>query len=424
MTKARPMARPESRAADVLAAAAPPHQGAEHHTKHGAGQQAAGEQRRDRYAGHRADGDQHDGCRDGPGLRAGRGKQGQQVALIGAARLHLGEQHRGDRRHVRRLGARYPRDEIHRAHQHIGQAAPHAAQQAGQEADHGAGHPGHLDQQTQQDEQRHGQENDLAHTLIHPPDQHQRGQMRGQGEVAEGGRAEGEGDRHAGEHQRRHQRHEEDEQIVAAQAVQHGTREVEVGGNHDRGCQRGQRHAPGPLLHQTDDTDQQHQDDAGGQRGGMPGAGNFQRRRRDRYFVAREVDGGIGHEAQETDADRQRQSLEIAAPGLSRGADDGRHPHVFRASEGDDGAHHGKPDELRGGQLVRPQQGIVEHVSADHAKEQHDHLGNDQNGRKQFDGQADPTIDQAKRRQHGTGGADRGRRGRGVSGHLGVPPLA
>ena len=46
--------------AEILAAVAPPHQRAQRDRQHHAGQQAAGEQRRDRDAGDRADGDQHD----------------------------------------------------------------------------------------------------------------------------------------------------------------------------------------------------------------------------------------------------------------------------------------------------------------------------------------------------------------------------
>ena len=49
-------------------------------------QQAAGEQRRDRDAGDRADGDQHEARRNGFGLRAGRGQQRDQLARLGAAR--------------------------------------------------------------------------------------------------------------------------------------------------------------------------------------------------------------------------------------------------------------------------------------------------------------------------------------------------
>ena len=49
----------------------------------------------------------------------GRRQQRHQVARLGAALLHLREQHRRDRRHVGRLGARDAGDQIHRADQHV-----------------------------------------------------------------------------------------------------------------------------------------------------------------------------------------------------------------------------------------------------------------------------------------------------------------
>ncbi len=67
------------------------------------------------------------------GLRAGRGEQRDQVAGLRAALLHLGEQHRRDRRHVGGLRAGDAGDEIHRADQHVRQAAAHVAEQAREE---------------------------------------------------------------------------------------------------------------------------------------------------------------------------------------------------------------------------------------------------------------------------------------------------
>ena len=50
------------------------------------------------------------------------------------------------------------------------QAAAHVAEQAGQEAYHGAGHAGHLDQEAEEHEQRHREQDQVAHALVHAPD--------------------------------------------------------------------------------------------------------------------------------------------------------------------------------------------------------------------------------------------------------------
>ncbi len=133
--------------AEILAAIAPPHQRRQRDRQHHARQQAAGEQRRNRDAGHRADGDQHQARRDGLGLRAGGREQGDEIAGLGAARLHFRKQHRRHRRHIGGLRARNARNQIHRADQHVMQSAADMAEQAGQKRHHGARHAGHLDQQ-------------------------------------------------------------------------------------------------------------------------------------------------------------------------------------------------------------------------------------------------------------------------------------
>ena len=68
--------------AEVFAAVTPPHQCRQRDRQHHAGQQAAGEQRRDRDAGHRTDRDQHQAGRDGFGLGAGGREQGDQIAGV------------------------------------------------------------------------------------------------------------------------------------------------------------------------------------------------------------------------------------------------------------------------------------------------------------------------------------------------------
>ena len=169
----------------ILAAIAPPHQHRQRDRQHHARQQPAGEQRRDRYAGHRADGDQHQAWRNGFGLRAGGREQGDEIAGPGAARLHLRKQHGRDGGHVGGLRARDARDQIHRADQHVMQAAADMAEQARQKRHHGARHAGHLDQQPKEHEQRHRQQDEVAHALVHAADQHHQRRARRQRQIAE-----------------------------------------------------------------------------------------------------------------------------------------------------------------------------------------------------------------------------------------------
>ena len=154
----------------VLVAIAPPHQRAQREPQHDGRQHPAREQGGDRDAGHRSDREQHQAGRNGFGLRAGRGEQRDQVALLRTASLHLGKQHGRDRRHVRRLGPGDARYQIHRAHQHVVQPAAHVAQQVAQERDHRLRHAGHLDQQAEKDEQRNGEQDQMRHAFVHAPD--------------------------------------------------------------------------------------------------------------------------------------------------------------------------------------------------------------------------------------------------------------
>ena len=78
------------------------------------------------------------------------------------------------------------------------QAAADMAEQAGQKRHHGARHAGHLDQQAEEHEQRHRQQDQMAHALVHAADQHHQRRPRRQREIAEDRQPKAEGDRHAG----------------------------------------------------------------------------------------------------------------------------------------------------------------------------------------------------------------------------------
>ena len=95
------------------------------------------------------------------------------------------------------------------------------AEQAGEEGDHGARHAGHFDEQPEKDEQRHRQQDEVRHALVHAADHDEHRRGGGERQIAEGGEPEGEGDRHAGEHRRRDDADEEDQQVEVAEPVQH-----------------------------------------------------------------------------------------------------------------------------------------------------------------------------------------------------------
>ncbi len=139
----------------VLRPVAPPDHATQRQAEHHAREQPAGEEGGDRHAGDRSDGDQDEARRDGLCLRAGRGEERDEVTRLGAALFHLGEQHGSHRGHVGRLRPGDARHEVHGADEHIVQPAANMAQKARQEGHHGARHAGHLDEQTEEDEQRH-----------------------------------------------------------------------------------------------------------------------------------------------------------------------------------------------------------------------------------------------------------------------------
>ena len=128
-------------------------------------------------------------------------EQRHEIAGLGAALLHLREQHRRDRRHVGRLGAGDAGDQIHRADQHVMQAAADMAEQARQEARPWpapcrSSRSGARGTRTAAPTSR--MRCDMP-SSIRPTTHHER-RARGQRQIAEGREAEREGDRHAGEH--------------------------------------------------------------------------------------------------------------------------------------------------------------------------------------------------------------------------------
>ena len=108
---------------------------------------------------------------------------------VRAARLHLGEQHRRDRRHVGGLRAGDARRRGTSRRAARSSSPPRTwPMRLGEKADHGARHAGDLDQEAEEHEQRHRQQDDVRHALVHPA--HHDGQRRAGGERQEGEGAE------------------------------------------------------------------------------------------------------------------------------------------------------------------------------------------------------------------------------------------
>ena len=101
------------------------------------------------------------------------------------------------------------------------------AQQACQEGDHGARHARHFDQQAEEDEQRHGKQNEMAHALVHAADQDHHRRLRGQRQIAEDRQAKRESDRHAGEDRGGDHADEKDQKIEVAEPVKQRRAEPE-----------------------------------------------------------------------------------------------------------------------------------------------------------------------------------------------------
>ena len=113
--------------------------------------------------------------------------------------------------------------------------------------------------------------------------------------------------------------------------------------------------------------------------------GDLQRRRRDVAFLVGVFVSRPGDQNEERQRRDGRDQIEIGAHGGLRVGDHGRHPHVLGAAERDRGAQHGEPQEQDRGQLVRPDQRLVQRVAGHHAGKQDDDFGDDQQRRRNLD---------------------------------------
>ena len=136
------------------------------------------------------------------------------------------------------------------------------AEQACQKRHHGPRHAGHFDQKPEENEQRYREQDQMAHALVHPPDQHHQRRPRRQREISENRKTKRERDRHAGEDTEADHADEEDYQVEIAERPQPRRRQPE-NGNQQRHRQRRPSNEPvSPTRSQSENRKQHHQADA------------------------------------------------------------------------------------------------------------------------------------------------------------------
>ncbi len=273
------------------------------------------------------------------------------------------------------------------------QPAADMAQQARQERHHGARHAGHLDQQAQEDEQRHGQQDQVAHALVHAADQHHQRRARGQRQIAVGRKPEPERNRNARKDAEAGDADKEDDQIEIAERLQRAPEQPKY---RDDKRDRQDRSHHGPSIARPGEPQegkQRHQRDTDRQRRGTPDIADLQRRRGDVAFLVGVFVSRPGNQNQKRQRGYGRHQIEIAAHGRLRAGDHRRHPHVLGAAERDRGAQHGEPQEQDRRQFVRPDQRPVQRIARHHAGKQDDDLGDDQKRRWNLDQHSQSVFD-------------------------------
>ena len=178
-----------------------------------------------------------------------------------------------------------PGNQIHRADQHVMQSAANMAQQASQKRHHGPGHAGHFDQKAEKHKQRHREQNEVAHALVHTADQHHQRCPRRQSEISENGQSETEGDRHAGEDTEAGHADKEDDQVEIAKRTQPGcaSQNAAISNATDSTALATILLLPVPC--QPDDANSTIRPMPDRQRGGAPDVGDLQRRSGDEAFL-------------------------------------------------------------------------------------------------------------------------------------------
>ena len=140
--------------------------------------------------------------------------------------------------------------------------------------------PGGIENAAEQDEDRHRQEDDARHALVHASDHDEGRNLRGEGEIAQRADAEAEGDGHAGGEARGDEDDQEENDLGVPELHERGREGPEDG--RDRGDHEGgdEQVAPGRGPQGIRDHDGEHGDHAEGNGRDAEGVGNVQRRRR------------------------------------------------------------------------------------------------------------------------------------------------
>ena len=282
------------------------------------------------------------------------------------------------------------------------------AEQRGEELDHRLGHAGHLDQGAEEDEQRHGEQDEMAHALVETPDHDQHRGRGGEREIAEGGEREGKRDRHAGKDVERDDPDEEHDQV--AERLQHRSGQPEQA-DQQRGQGGGGEHRlPGAEADEAQERDDEHQADADRQRRGAPGIGDLQRRGDDEALLLGVVERMRQDHHQEGDRRRDRDRLEQQPRPRRNPRHQPGHPHVLAALQRQHGPQHRQPQEQDRGQFVRPHQRRMEDIPRRDPRPEDHNLRNDENGRDERDEEADDALEAARHSSEG-GRGKIGRRG-------------
>ena len=262
----------------------------------------------------------------------------------------------------------------------------------------------------QEHEQRHRQQNEVAHALVHAADQHHQRRVRGQRQIAVGRQPEPEGDRHAGEDAEACDADKEDDQVDIAERTQPRLRQPEHR-NHGRDRQHRGQHGPAIACpHQPQQRKQRHQANTDRQRRRPPDVGDFQRRRGDEAFFVGVFAGRPGDQQQERQRGCGCDQIEISPHRRLGAGDDRRHPHVLGTAECHRRAQHGQPQEQDRRQFVRPDQRPVQRVARHHAGEQDDDFGDHQERCRDLDQRSQPGFKRSRERAAARGHRLAGRR--------------
>ncbi len=290
------------------------------------------------------------------------------------------------------------------------QAAADMSEQARQERHHRPRHAGHLDQKAQEHEQRHRQQDQMAHALVHAADQHHQGRARRQREIAENRQSKPESDRYPGEHAEPSHADKEDHQIDVAERTQPWLRQPEnrhQQANRQRGAQHESEIAD---PRQPQQCKQRHKPGSGRQRRGAPDVRDLQRRRRDKTLLKGVFAGRSGDQQKKRQRCAGRDHVEPGPHRWARARDHRGHSHVFGTAKRDRGPRHRKPQEQDRGQFVRPDQRLTQAIAGDDSSKQNDDLGDDQDCRWDLDQHAEPGFERADKRAAARGPRLAGRR--------------